>query len=111
TVEHPLIHDNQKKQRYLVEQSRHSINGDRLQRRISKDEFLVTRSGRVAFVSGIDVRPKHATHRWQLLEKITQDFFGFCFCCFVWRDFAEASANFCSEPRVQMSHANARSVG
>src|SRR4029434_2431627 len=96
---------------FPVEQMRHSINGDRFQRRICEDDFLVTRRGWGAFVGGGDVRPKTATHRRQLLEEITQDFFGFCFCCFVWRNFAEASANFCSEPRVQMSDANARSVG
>jgi hypothetical protein len=29
------------------------------------------------FVSGIDICPKHAAHRWQLLEKLRQYFFGF----------------------------------
>ena len=96
---------------FPVEQMRHSINGDRLQRRISEDDFLVSRRGRVPFVSGIDIRPKHAAHRWQLLEKLRQYFFGFCFRCLIGRNSAEASANFSFESGVQMSDANARGVG
>src|SRR5262245_36733888 len=89
---------------------RQSVNGDRLQRRIRENDFLVTGGCRVTFESGIDVRPKHTAHRWQLLEKILQYFLGFRFRCFIWRKFAEASANFSFKSRVQMSDANARGI-
>src|SRR6266576_4355195 len=107
----PLGHNSRNQRHFSVEQMCHSINRDRLQRRIRENNFLVTSRGRIAFVGSVDVRPEHAAHRGQPLEKITQDFFGFCFCWFIRRNFAKASANFCSESRVQMSHANARSVG
>src|SRR5437764_844976 len=107
----PLGHDARNQRHLPVEQMRHSINSDRLQRRISEDDFLVSGGGRVAFVSGIDVRPQHAAHRGQLLEKLRQHFLGFCFRCFIRRNFAEASANFSFESGMQMSDANARSIG
>src|SRR6185503_6309713 len=93
----PLCHDAGNQRNLSVEQVRHSINGDRLQRRISEDDFLVSRSSRVPFVSGVDIRPKRAAYRWQLPEKFRQYFFGFCFCCFIRGNFAEASANFSFE--------------
>src|SRR5262245_18721615 len=106
----PLGHDARNQRHLSVEQMRHSINGDRLQRRIGEDDFLVSRSSRVPFVSGVDIRPKRVAYRWQLPENLLQYFFGFCFCCFIGRNFAEASANFSIESRVQMSDTNARGV-
>src|SRR5437879_13717296 len=98
----PLGHDTRNQRHLPVEQMRHSINGDRLQCGIRENNFVVTSRGRIALVGGVDVRPEHAAHRGQLLEEITQDFFGFWFCWFVRRDLAEPSYNLCSESRVAM---------
>ena len=96
----PFGHDARNQRHLSVEQMRHSINGDRLQRRISEDDFLISRRGRVPFVRGIDICPKHAAHRWQLLERLRQYFFGFCFRCLIRGNSAQASANFGFESRV-----------
>src|SRR5882757_3866295 len=107
----PLGHNSRNKRHFSVEQMRHSINRDRLQRGIRENNFLVTSRGRIAFVGSIDVRPEHTAHRGQLLEELSQDFSGFCFRRFVRRNFAETSADFGLESGVQMSDPNARGVG
>ena len=90
----PLGHNSRNQRHFSVEQMCHSINRDRLQRGIREDNFLVTSRGRIAFVGSVDVRPEHAAHRGQLLKELSQDFSGFCFRCFVRRNFAETSADF-----------------
>src|SRR5262249_45931035 len=89
----PFGHDARNQRHLSIKQMRHSINGDRLQSGIGEDDFLMSRGGRITFVSGIDVHPKHAAHGWQLPEKLCQYFFRFCLCSFVWWNFAEAPAN------------------
>src|SRR5215471_12906336 len=54
----PLGHDARNQRHPSVKQMCHSINGDRFKRGIREDDFLVSRSSRIAFVSRIDVRPK-----------------------------------------------------
>ena len=63
----PFGHDAWNQWHFVVKQMRHSINGDRFQRRVSENDFLVASRGRVAFVSGVDVRPKQPANRRQLL--------------------------------------------
>ena len=69
----PLRHDSRDKgQMTQIKFVRHALNGDRLQRRISEDDFLVAGGGWVAFVSGIDIGPQHLAHGRQLRKKSRQ---------------------------------------
>ena len=107
----PFGHDARNERHLVVEQVRHSINRDGFQCRISENDFLVTFRRRVAFIGGVDVRPKNATHWRQLRQEHGQEFFGLFFGRLVWRNFSEASADFGFEPSVQISDSSASCLG
>jgi len=58
----PFSHDARDQWHFLVEQVCHSMNRDRFQRRIRQNDFFVAPGGRVAFVGGVDIRPKKTPH-------------------------------------------------
>src|SRR5437899_3079319 len=58
----PLSHDARNQWHFVVKQMRHSINGDRFQRRISENDLFVAFRSRIPFVSSVNVSPKNATH-------------------------------------------------
>ena len=111
TAVRPFGHDARYQRHLLVKEMRHSMNGNRFQRGISENDFLIASRRRIAFVGGVDVRPKQSAHRRQLLQKLAQDLFGFCFGCLVRWDFAEASADFFFQSCAQMSNANPSGIG
>src|SRR5438876_6526850 len=57
----PFGHDARYQWHLVVQQVRHSVNGDRFQGRISKNDFLVAFRRRITFVSCVNVRPKQAS--------------------------------------------------
>src|SRR5438552_10616258 len=65
----PFGHDARYQWHLVVQQVRHSVNGDRFQGRISKNDFLVAFRRRITFIGRVNVRPKYASHRWQFSEK------------------------------------------
>src|SRR4029077_13067017 len=58
----PLSHDTRDQWHLFVKQVRHSMDRDRFQRRIGQNNFFVARGSRIAFVGGVDIRPKKTPH-------------------------------------------------
>ena len=106
----PFGHDTRDQRHFVVKQMGHSINRDCLQCRVSENDFLVTFRSRITFVSGVDVRPKQATHGGQFLQEDTQNFFRLSFGSLVRRNFSKASANFRFQSCVQIPDASARCI-
>ena len=108
----PLGHDSwNQRQVHCVKNVRHSLNRNRLERRVGKNDFFVASRRRIAFKRCVDVGPKEATNIWKLGEEIGQKFVGLCFGRFVRRNFSQAPANFGFQSRPQVPHAHARDLG
>src|SRR4030095_9873483 len=75
----PLRHDSWNQWHLIVKHVGQSINRNGFQSRIRENDLLVAFCSRVPFVGCVDIGPKHATYRRQLLQKHTQNFFRFCF--------------------------------
>src|SRR5260370_7791171 len=90
---------------------RHSLDGDRFQRGISQDDFLVALRRWVTLIGGVDVRPKHLAHSRQLRDETAQNFIRPFFRRFVWRNFSQASAKFVFESGLQISYSSPSGLG
>src|SRR6266403_2839383 len=58
----PFSHDARDQWHLVVKQMRHSMDRDRFQGRIRQNNFFVARGSRIAFVGGVDIRPKKTPH-------------------------------------------------
>ena len=90
---------------------RHALNGDRFQRRVGQNDFFVTFRRRIAFVGGIDVRPKHFAQVGQLRHEEIQKLFRLGVGRVARRIISEAFANLRLEAVVQSFHSAARHIG
>ena len=91
----PLGHDSRnERQIHFIKNMRHSLDRDRFERRVSKNDFFVASRRGIAFKCRIDVGPKEATNLWQFGEEIGQEFIGLRFGRFVRRNFSQTAADF-----------------
>src|SRR6266566_9202339 len=90
---------------------RHSLDGDRFQRGISQDNFLVALRRWVALIGGVDVLPKHLAHPRQLRHETAQNVIRPFFRRLVWRNFSQASAKFVFESGLQISYSSPSGLG
>src|SRR6266699_5028370 len=90
---------------------RHSLDGDRFQRWISQDDFLVALRRWIALIGGVDILPKHLANPRQLRHETVQDFIRPFFRRLVWRNFSQASAKFVFESGLQISYSGPSGLG
>src|SRR4029077_16827784 len=83
---------------------RQSLDGDRFQRGISQDDFLVALRSWIAFIGRVDVLPKHLARPRPLRHETVQNVIRPFFRRLVWRNFSQASAQFVFEPGLQISY-------
>jgi hypothetical protein len=72
----PFRHEPRNERHFLfIKKMRHALDGDRLDRWIGHDHFLVTRRGGIAFIGGVDVGPEHFAQAAELRHEPVQNLF------------------------------------